>query len=249
MTIRNTNRRILIVGEGKETEYNYFVGLRNHHSVRLREMATSVSVARGKGGNASNIVQNAIKESKKFKPDRKKGDRVFLLLDTEGVGRAPELPVAEKLALQHSIEIVYSSPAFEYWLLCHFGNLPKSYMNDCAAVVRCLNKVWGNVSKEDYKKADEKVFKRLSGRLETARRQSLQLDLEYLATDREPIKQNPSSQVYELVARLLGTESSNQCPLEGPWTALYSTSASLKLEKGQLVPDFDGKVAIWKPVG
>jgi hypothetical protein len=248
MTRRNTNRRVLIVGEGQETEYNYFVGLRNHHSERLREIATSVSVARGKGGNASNIVQHAIKESIKFKPDWKKGDRVFLLLDTEGVGRAPELPAAEKLALQHKIEIVYSSPAFEYWLLCHFGNLPKNYMNDCAAVVRCLNKVWGTVSKEDYNKADERIFGRLSNLLESARLQSLQLDLEYLATQREPVKQNPSSQVYELVARLLGTESRIQCPLNGPWTPLCSINVS-EFVKGQVVPELEGNVVIWKPIG
>jgi hypothetical protein len=59
-------RRVLIVGEGRETEYNYFVGFRNALEEQLEAMATSVSVKRGKGGNAQNIVENAIKEAKKF---------------------------------------------------------------------------------------------------------------------------------------------------------------------------------------
>jgi len=246
MSRRYTNKRILIVGEGKETEYNYFVGLRNYHAVRLREMATSVSVARGKGGNALNIVEHAIKELKKFQPDWRMGDRVFLLLDTEGVGRAPELANAENLAARHKVEIVYSSPSFEYWLLCHFDRTPKSYMNDCAVVVGHLNKVWGSVSKEDYNKSDERVFTRLSAFLAKARIQSLQADLEYLATDRDPIKQNPSTQVYELVARLLGTESSEVCPLTGSWTPLVDTVAA-EFTKGIAVPEFKGKAVTWKP--
>jgi len=247
MNRRHTNKRILFVGEGQETEYNYFVGLRNHYAVRLREMATSVSVARGKGGNASNIVQHAVKEAKKFQPDWKRGDRVFLLLDTEGVGRTPELPNAEKLAEKHKVEIIYSSPAFEYWLLCHFDCVPKSYMGDCAAVVRHLNKVWRTVSKEDYNKSDERVFKRLSGFLEKARFQSLKVDLEYVATDRDPVKQNPSSQVYEIVARLLGTESTEICPLTGPWTPLIDLVV-VELAKGMAVPELKGEVVTWKPI-
>jgi len=81
-----SKRRVLIVGEGRETEYNYFVRFRNAFEKELVATATSVSVRRGRGGDAHNIVQNAIKEAKKFKPDRKRGDRVFLLLDTEGTG-------------------------------------------------------------------------------------------------------------------------------------------------------------------
>lgn len=91
-------RRVLIVGEGRETEYNYFVGFRNAFERELEATATSVSVRRGNGGDARGIVENAIKEAKRFQPDRKRGDRVILLLDTEGAGRAPELPYAEKLA-------------------------------------------------------------------------------------------------------------------------------------------------------
>jgi len=153
------NRRILIVGEGLETEYNYFVGLRNTFEEVLQATATSVSVKRGSGGDARGIVKNAIKELKKFQPDRKHGDRVFLLLDTEGPGtdpregRAPELPAAEALAAENGIEIVYSCPAFEYWLLCHFANPSRAHFANCAAVVASLDRQWSSVCKAAYDKA------------------------------------------------------------------------------------------------
>ena len=98
MNIFQIKRRVLIVGDGRETEYNYFVGFRNAFEVELNATGTSLSVARGKGGDARRIVKNAVSQARAFKPDRKRGDRVFLLLDTEGPGRAPELPGAEKLA-------------------------------------------------------------------------------------------------------------------------------------------------------
>lgn len=106
-------RRVLIVGEGRETEYNYFVGFRNANQKELEAAATSVSVVRGRGGDATNIVRNAIKEARRFQPDRRRGDRVFLAMDTEGAGRAPELPAAKRLARDHGIEIVSSCPSFE----------------------------------------------------------------------------------------------------------------------------------------
>jgi hypothetical protein len=140
------NRRILIVGEGRETEYNYFVGFRTAFEDFLKATATSVSVKRGRGGDACGIVRNAIKEAEKFEPDHKCGDRVFLLLDVEGTGnvpgrgRAPELPAAEKLAAENEIEIVYSAPSFEYWLLCHFAKASRGHFADCDAVISMLNK-------------------------------------------------------------------------------------------------------------
>ena len=45
------NRRVLIVGEGRETEYNYFVGFRNAFEAELKATATSMHVKRGKGGD------------------------------------------------------------------------------------------------------------------------------------------------------------------------------------------------------
>ena len=237
-------RRILVVGEGLQTEYNYFVGFRKAFEKELEATATSVTVARGKGGNASNIVQKAINEVKKFKPNRKRGDRVFLLLDTEGAGRAPELSAAENLAKKAGIEIVYSSPAFEYWLLCHFKKIPRTNFKDCAAFIVALNKVW-NVCVQDYDKADQEVFVRLSDSFDVARAQALEIDLHHLKTIAAARCTNPSSQVYELIAILIGVKTGEKCPLTGTWI-LVGDTVTVQLNKGDRVPPHNMVAVCWR---
>jgi len=245
-----SKRRFLIVGEGRETEYNYFVGFRNAHEAILEQLATSVSVRRGYGGNAVGIVKNAIKEAKKFKPDRKRGDRVFLLLDAEGPGnvpgkgRTPELPAAEKLAHKNGIEIIYSCPPFEYWLLCHFANVPKAQFADCAAVVAALNKRWNKVSAAKYDKADQDIFKRTADLLDTARAQALGIDLHHIKSG-SARRVNPSTQVYELVAILIGVKSGEKCPLAGRWKFLGDPKIVVRAKKGETMPQHHDDAAHW----
>jgi hypothetical protein len=239
-------RRVLIVGEGRETEYNYMVGFRNAFTEELDAMAISVSVARGKGGDARGIVERAIHEANKFDPNRRLGDRVFLLLDTEGVGRAPELPAAEKLAKEHEIEIVYSSPAFEYWLLCHFEKISRRYFKDCDAVVVELNKKWNTVCTTQYEKADNDVFDRLSNRLNLACDQALKIDLYHQRLHGATLRENPSTQVYELIAILIGARSDKKCPITGTWKLLRDARVTVELEKGVNMPRYGDTSAHWR---
>lgn len=242
MSKYDLHRRILIVGEGRETEYNYFVGFRNANEAILQAVSTSISVKRGHGGDARGIVENAIKEAKNFKPNRKRGDRVFLLLDTEGdsnlpgAGRNAELLAAEKLAKKKGIEIVYSSPAIEYWLFCHFEKVSRGYFADCDAVIAALNKKWREVSKADYDKADLNIFRKLERRLASARAQALQIDLHHLKAVGSAQKVNPSTQVYELIAILIGAHSGEKCPLDGTWKLTSEPLIAIELKKGETMP-------------
>jgi hypothetical protein len=240
------NRRVLIVGEGRETEYNYFVGFRKEFEAELEATATSVSVARGKGGNARGIVESAIKEAKKFQPTRNRGDRVFLLLDTEGPGRAPELPGADKLAEKNGIEIVYSCPAFEYWLLCHFERISRGYFKDCDTVIAALNKKWNSVCNTQYDKADQDIFDRLSDLLDVARAQALAIDLHYLGSEGAARCVNPSTQVYELIAILIGARTNERCPITGTWKLIGDASVTIQLDKGNIMSTHNNNAANWQ---
>jgi hypothetical protein len=241
-------RRILIVGEGRETEYNYFVGFRRAFEKELEATSTSITVARGKGGNARNIVENAIKKAKQFQPDRKRGDSVFLLLDTEGVGRASELPAAEVLARKNGIEIVYSCPAFEYWLLCHFHHPSRGYFKDCNAVIEALDKDkhWNSVCKTEYDKADQDIFDRLSDLLDQARAHALEIDLHHLRTVKIARRTNPSTQVYELIAILIGARTGEKCPITGSWKLVGDVKFTKQISKGDELPSHEETVAHWK---
>ena len=242
----SSNRRVLLVGEGRETEYNYFVGFRNAMQEELDATATSVKVVRGKGGNARNIVEKAIEEAKKFKPNRKLGDRVFLVMDTEGPGRAPELPAAENLAKANQIEIVYSCPAFEYWLLCHFPKPSRRYFKDCDTVIVELNKKWESVCKTPYDKADEDVFDRLSDKLGLARDEALATDLHHLRSQNAALRLNPSTQVYELIALLIGVRTGKRCPVTGTWKLIGDNTVTIQVDKGAKMPVHDKNPVTWQ---
>lgn len=242
-----TKRRVLIVGEGRKTEFNYFVGFRNTFQDELDATATSIKVACGKGGDAISIVKNAIWQKRKFKPNPKRGDRVFLLLDTEGAGRAPELPAAEKLAAANEIEIVYSCPAFEYWLLCHFQGAPRKHFDKCDAVIVELDKParWNRVSKNAYDKSDYDIFDRLSDLLANACIQALEIDL-YRQSSNQPIRRsNPSTQVYELIAIVIGVQTGAKCPMDGNWKLVGNDNKTISLTRGDVMPSLNGKSVKW----
>ncbi len=242
-----TNRRILIVGEGRETEYNDFVGFRNAMEDELEDTATSIQIARGKGGNADGIVRNAIKEAKKFKPDPGRGDRVFLVMDTEGPGRAPELPSAEKKARENRIDIVYSCPCFEFWILCHFEKPPGHYFNDCTRVICDLNKKWTRVSKSAYDKADKDIFERLHCSLELACEQALDRNLKHSRTPGSNASHpNPSTQIHELIALLIGVRGGQKCPVSGSWTTVSGPAQTTRTERGKTLPSSDGGSGRWR---
>jgi hypothetical protein len=240
------NRKILIVGEGRETELNYIVGLKNYFHEELAAMSLSVNIKRGKGGNACNIVETAIKVKKEFERNHCKCDRVFLLMDTEGTGRAAELPAAEKLAKKNRIEIIYSSPSFEYWLLCHFKCIPRNYFQDCNAVIVELDKHWKSVSNANYDKADKDIFNRLANNLNEARKQALDIDLHHELTTNKSVGENPSSQVYELIGLLLGIKSGEKCPIAGSWRLRDEDNHVIDKKKGDKMPPHQNQPTHWR---
>ena len=209
-------------------------------------MAISVRVARGKGGSARGIVERAIFEKKKFEPDPRHGDCVFLQMDTEGTGRAAELPDAMKLAAKNKIEVIYSSPAFEYWLLCHFEKIPRSYFKDCASVMVELDKQWKLVSKSNYDKSDKDIFSRLSDQFQVARKQALEIDLQHINPHVSFSGVNPSSQVYELIGILLGARTGEKCPIQGDWMLSDNPSVMKTLSKGDEMPIYENNETHWR---
>jgi hypothetical protein len=173
---------------------------------------------------------------------------VFLLLDTEGAGRAPELPEAEKLARDNGIEVIYSCPSFEYWLLCHFEKISRGYFKDCDAVITDLDKDkrWGGICVTPYNKADQDVFDRLSHLLDLARAQALEIDLHHLRSTGVVLRANPSTQAYELIAILIGARTGEKCPITGNWKLVGNASVATQLKKGDRMPSHNDNAAHWR---
>ena len=103
---RSGKSRILIVCEGRETEPNYFRGLRDEEAVRQR---FSVVVQKGKGGSCLVVVQQAIDEQAKARVRGEHFDEVWCVCDVEQAGQREQVIRARTQASQHGIRLALSN--------------------------------------------------------------------------------------------------------------------------------------------
>ncbi len=110
---KRPRKRVLIVGEGRVTEFEYFEGLRRHCA------ETATEVIKGDGGDALAVVRRAEKHA----TPRRAWDEVWCVFDGEPKDHLPEaIERAEKLRFHVAI----STPCFEVWLRLHHRDSPGS---------------------------------------------------------------------------------------------------------------------------
>jgi hypothetical protein len=192
--------RILIVGEGRETERNYFDALKREDEVGVKFFVT---VRKGKGGSREQIAQNAV-DRKREAPDDY--DVVFCVMDVEHSAHATSLKKALALLGRHKIIPCLSNPSFEIWLNAHFERTSASFRDSGAAVLH-LNVHWKKYFRCDYDKANQDNYSRLTDFQSAA----LKYAKEVRETDHGRHKPtcdcNSSTDVYKLVRWLLGGPS------------------------------------------
>ena len=197
---RPEKTRILIVCEGRETEPNYFRGLRDEEIVRQN---FSVVVQKGKGGSSLEVVQQAIAEQEKAANRGEHFDEVWCVFDVEQASQREQVIKARKLADQHKIQLALSNPAFEVWLLAHFARTKRSFA-DCDKVIEELNKHWRHEFGQDYEKNDEQLYARLANRTRTAIDNARKVREQDWVSSADIVDCNSATDVYRLVERLLG---------------------------------------------
>ncbi len=192
--------RLLIVGEGRETEFNYFDSLRRENRVRER---FAITLKKGKGGSREQIAKYAI-ERKNEAPDDY--DRAFCVMDVEKPSHAASLGKALMLLRRHDIVACLSNPAFEIWLVAHFERTSASF-RDAGAVATYLNGHYRKHFGHDYDKGCPEHHSRLLTRRAAALRHARDVrEIDHGAT-RRTSSCNSSTDVYRLVRWLLGGSS------------------------------------------
>jgi len=199
---RESKQRVLAVCESRETEPNYFRGLRDEQGVRVQ---FAVKLARGKGGTALDAVQRAISIKEQAKGDGREFefDTVWCVLDVEQAGGNPQLAQARKLANENGIRAVLSNPAFEVWVLAHFERTAKSFI-DCDKVIGHLQKHWRSAFGSEYEKNDRKIYHRLSGSTAEAVGNARWVREVHFRDRHDIVDCNSVTDVYRLVEFLLG---------------------------------------------
>ncbi|MBI4579594.1 MAG: RloB domain-containing protein [Planctomycetes bacterium] len=192
---------ILIVGEGKETEPNYFRGLRDDPRVRDR---IRLIVKEGRGGSPEDVTRQAIKEKADAEDRQEAFEEVWCVWDLEGSNQFQSARTAIGLATANGVTPCASNPCFEVWFLSHFQRASRPF-NDGDAVIRELNRYWQDHCGQRYRKSDADVYSRLSGLTSTAISNAREV-LESDHQGRPCIEANSSTEVYRLVRRLLGQQ-------------------------------------------
>jgi len=198
---RKPKRRILIVGEGKETEPNYFRGFRQRQSVQDR---FKVEVRRGKGGTPLDAVQKAIELKEHARRDGREFqyDDVWCVVDVEQVGQNPQLGDARKLARQNDVHVALSNPAFEVWILAHFERTAKSFLN-CDKVIEQIRKHWQREFQREYVKNDSQIYRHLGNKTADAVENAKWVREIHFQDRPDIVECNSATEVYRLVDFLL----------------------------------------------
>lgn len=189
---------ILILGEGRETEPNYFRGLKEEESVTAR---FAVTVKKGSGKSPEEAVKKAIEENLRAKSRGEDYDQVWCVLDVEQADQHESLRRARATAERNGITLCLSNPSFEIWFLAHFERTARPFNGSDAVVVQ-LNKHWKKHCGQAYEKNDEQVYNRVSGFTERALNNARWVrEKHHEGTDIADA--NSSTEVYRLVGKLL----------------------------------------------
>ena len=206
---------VLIVGEGEQTEPNYFFGVRDDPAVNAR---FALTVKRGAGGEPTQIVEVAVKEKLRADERGESYDHAFCLIDVEGPGRIAMMPPAIALAEQNGVELIFSNPSFECWYISHFERTCRAF-RDGADVMTYLDRHWRREFDEQYQKADKTHYKKLNSRLATAVTNTTQVREKDHEPGKHIIECNSATEVYKLLWML---RPNPLPPLPNPATAAHN---------------------------
>jgi len=188
----------LIVGEGRETEPNYFDGLKREDAVRAR---FRITVKRGPGISPERVVEEAVKYKNQAAVRSEDYDEVWCVMDTEGPEKRQSLAKALRMAREHDIKVCLSNPAFEVWFLSHFERSAGFFLDGGAVIVK-LNKHWLKHFSREYEKADDRLYHRIAGRTSTAVANAQWVREVHHREKKDMADCNSSTEVYLLVKKL-----------------------------------------------
>ncbi len=79
-----------------------------------------------------------------------------------------------------------------------------------------------------------------------ARAQALATDLHHIASVGKARGVNPSTQVYELIAILIGVRTDEKCPITGEWKPIGDGTAAIQISKGDTMPTHNSNAVNWR---
>ena len=183
----------LIICEGKQTEPNYFNGLKKainkKYGNKVEVLIPSIDV-KGTGMNTTSLVkytQRTINHSNKVY------GQVWVVFDKDDYSDEQ----FDSAIKNCNYNVAWSNPNFELWLLSHFKKVNRCISKD--DVLQELSKEFQKDGLGEYAKNDVNIFDKATkdGKLHTAIRNCE--CMEEINKDGQSSKRNPMTKVYKIV--------------------------------------------------
>ena len=182
----------LIICEGKQTEPNYFEGLKRRLNQRYEDRINIVPYikVKGTGMNTESLVKYA---QKIVNQSYKMYGQVWVVFDKDEYSDE-QFNNAIKLNEYNS---AWSNPNFEVWILSHFKKLNKSMTKD--ETMKQITKEFSKVGLGEYKKNDKELFTKISGEGKMEKAIKNCQEVYKLMRGQTPASSNPTTTVFMLV--------------------------------------------------
>lgn len=186
----------LIVCEGKQTEPNYFNGLRKKinekYGSKVDLLIPSIEV-RGTGENTTALVKYT---DKYVNYSNKRYGKVWVVFDKDDYSDEQ----FDRAINSCEYNVAWSNPNFELWILSHFKRISRVISKD--EILNELEKEFQKNGLGTYMKNDKKIFEKITndGKLDIAIK-----NCEYMEkknVDVQASKRNPMTMVFKIVQEL-----------------------------------------------
>ena len=183
----------LIVCEGKQTEPNYFNGLKKKinekYGNKVDVLIPSIEV-KGTGKNTTDLVNYT---DKFVNYSNKRYGQVWVVFDKDDYNDEQ----FDSAIKNCDYNVAWSNPNFELWLLAHFKKVNRYISKD--DVLEELSKEFQKKGLGDYTKNDTNIFDKVTseGKLHTAIKNCEYM--EELNKDGLASQRNPMTKVYKIV--------------------------------------------------
>lgn len=186
----------LIVCEGKQTEPNYFSGLKKRinekYGNKVDVLIPNIEV-KGTGKNTTDLVKHT---EKYVNYSNKRYGQVWVVFDKDDYSDEQ----FDKAIRTCDYNVAWSNPNFELWLLAHLKKVNRYISKD--DILKELSKEFQKNGLGEYRKNDEKIFEELTNNngLEKAIKNCESMEL--INKEGQPSARNPMTKVYEVVEGL-----------------------------------------------
>lgn len=190
-----------IVSDTKETEKNYFEGLRDSIPQELRG---HIKIEVKDGVNTKDLLQVCLDESSVIPQYAE----LWIVLDRDEVPRFDDL-VSE--AKRRGVNVAWSNPCFEIWMDAYFESM-RNFSN-AAACTRAFGATYKKATGREYNKNDKDIYKQLTkhGKEEMALSRATKKLVEHKRNCKNtPSEMCPGTTVHELVGEIKSKVNSNK---------------------------------------